>query len=264
MIDTGNTIVRENTSMRFRDEVVIVTGAAIGIGATMAGMFAREGARVAALDIDRPRLDEVVRGITAGGAEALALGCDVTSAADVGRAVDAIAGRWGRIDVLVNNAGGFFKLVAMEDIDADEWDAILRLNLTSVFLCSKAVVPIMKRQRGGRIVSMASIAGRSGNVPTAAHYAAAKAGIIGFTRQLAREVAGHGILVNAVAPGTVGTPRVLAARSPEATNALASAMPVGRLGEPADIAEVVLFLASDAARFVTGATLDANGGQAMV
>jgi 3-oxoacyl-[acyl-carrier protein] reductase len=111
---------------------------------------------------------------------------------------------------------------------------------------------------------MASIAGRTGNIPTAAHYAAAKAGIIGLTRQLAREVATHGILVNAVAPGTTATPRVLAARPPEATRALAAAVPIGRLAEPADIAETVLFLASDAARFVTGATLDVNGGQAML
>jgi 3-oxoacyl-[acyl-carrier protein] reductase len=250
--------------MRFRDQVVVVTGAAVGIGATMAGMFAREGARVAVLDIDVPRLDEVARGITADGAEVLAKRCDVTSPADVGRSVDTVVGRWGRLDVLVNNAGGFYKIASIEEIDHDEWETILRLNLTSVFICSKAVVPIMKRQRRGRIVNMASIAGRTGNIPTAAHYAAAKAGIIGLTRQLAREVATHGILVNAVAPGTTATPRVLAARPPEATRALAAAVPIGRLAEPADIAETVLFLASDAARFVTGATLDVNGGQAML
>jgi len=250
--------------MRFRDQVVVVTGAAVGIGATMAGMFAREGARVAVLDIDVPRLDAVARDIAAGGAEALPQRCDVTSPTEVGRAVDAVAGCWGRIDVLVNNAGGFYKMAPIEEIDHDEWEAILRLNLTSVFIVSKAVVPIMKRQGSGRIVSMASIAGRTGNVPTAAHYAAAKAGIIGFTRQLAREVAGHGILVNAVAPGTTATPRVLAARSAEATRAIAAAIPVGRLGEPSDIGEAVLYLASDAARFVTGATLDVNGGQAML
>jgi 3-oxoacyl-[acyl-carrier protein] reductase len=250
--------------MRFRDQVVVVTGAAVGIGATMAGMFAREGARVAVLDIDVPRLDEVARGITADGAEVLAQRCDVTSPADVGRSVDTVVGRWGRLDVLVNNAGGFYKIASIEEIDHDEWETILRLNLTSVFICSKAVVPLMKRQRRGRIVNMASIAGRTGNIPTAAHYAAAKAGIIGLTRQLAREVATHGILVNAVAPGTTATPRVLAARPPEATRALAAAVPIGRLAEPADIAETVLFLASDAARFVTGATLDVNGGQAML
>jgi 3-oxoacyl-[acyl-carrier protein] reductase len=250
--------------MRFRDQVVVVTGAAVGIGATMAGMFAREGARVAVLDIDVPRLDEVARGITADGAEVLAKRCDVTSPADVGRSVDTVVGRWGRLDVLVNNAGGFYKIASIEEIDHDEWETILRLNLTSVFICSKAVVPLMKRQRRGRIVNMASIAGRTGNIPTAAHYAAAKAGIIGLTRQLAREVATHGILVNAVAPGTTATPRVLAARPPEATRALAAAVPIGRLAEPADIAETVLFLASDAARFVTGATLDVNGGQAML
>ncbi len=250
--------------MRFRDQVVVVTGAAVGIGATMAGMFAREGGRVAVLDIDVARLDEVARGIAADGAEVLAQRCDVTSPADVGRSVDTVVGRWGRLDVLVNNAGGFYKIASIEEIDHDEWETILRLNLTSVFVCYKAVVPIMNRQGRGRIVNMTSIAGRTGNVPTAAHYAAAKAGIIGFTRQLAREVAAHGVLVNAVAPGTTATPRVLAARPPEATRALAAAMPIGRLAEPADIAEAVLFLASDAARFVTGATLDVNGGQAML
>jgi 3-oxoacyl-[acyl-carrier protein] reductase len=250
--------------MRFRDQVVVVTGAAAGIGAAMAGMFAREGGRVAVLDVDVPGLDAVARDIAGGGAEVLPQRCDVTSPTEVGRAVDAVAGRWGRIDVLVNNAGGFYKMASIEEIDHDEWESILRLNLTSVFIVSKAIVPIMKRQGSGRIVSMASIAGRTGNVPTAAHYAAAKAGIIGFTRQLAREVAPHGILVNAVAPGTTATARVLAARSPEATRAVAAAIPVGRLGEPSDVAEAVLYLASDAARFVTGATLDVNGGQAMV
>jgi len=250
--------------MRFRDQVVVVTGAAVGIGAAVAEMAAREGARVVALDIDRDGLAALDRTLISAGADTLALPCDATSVAEVGRAIDAAAGRWGRIDVLVNNAGGFFKIAALEEIAEDEWDEILRLNLTSVFICCKAVLPIMKRQRRGRIVSVASIAGRTANVLTAAHYAAAKGGIIAFTRHVAREMAGLGITVNAVAPGTTATPRVMRARTPEATRAVAAAMPVGRLGTPEEIAEAILFLASDGARFVTGATLDVNGGQACI
>src|SRR5262245_13675384 len=152
--------------MRFKGQVLVVTGAAVGIGEAVAAMAAREGARIAALDIDRAGLAALEKTLTAAGAETLALPCDATSAAEAGRAIDAAAGRWGRIDVLVNNAGGFFKLAALEEIPDDEWDEILRLNLTSVFIGCKAVLPIMKRQGRGRIVSLASIAGRTGNVPT--------------------------------------------------------------------------------------------------
>jgi NAD(P)-dependent dehydrogenase (short-subunit alcohol dehydrogenase family) len=141
---------------------------------------------------------------------------------------------------------------------------VLRANLTSVFVCSTAVLPVMRRQGGGRIVNLSSIVGRSGAVLTAAPYAAAKAAIIGLTRQLAGEWASDRITVNAVAPGTTATARVLAARTPEATRALAGTVPLGRLGEPDDVAQAVLFLASDAARHITGAVLDVNGGQAMV
>jgi NAD(P)-dependent dehydrogenase (short-subunit alcohol dehydrogenase family) len=132
-------------TMRFKDQVVVVTGAAVGIGAAVAEMAARDGARVAALDIDRAGLAALEGTLVAAGADVLALSCDATSVADVGRAIDAAAGRWGRIDVLVNNAGGFFKIATLEEIAADEWDEILRLNLTSVFICSQAVLPIMKR-----------------------------------------------------------------------------------------------------------------------
>jgi len=249
--------------MRLEKKVAIVTGAAKGIGLAIAQSFAREGARVAAVDLD-PQVLAVGEALRSGGADALGIRADVTRSTEIGRALDAVAGRWGRVDVLVNNAGGFAVIRDTEDIAEDEWDAILASNLTSVFLFSKAVLPIMKRQRSGRIVNLASVVGRAGAVRVTSHYAAAKAGVIGFTRHLALEVGADGITVNAVAPGTTATERVLKARTPEETRRVAEAIPVRRLGKPEEIAEAVVFLASDAAAFVNGATLDVNGGQVMV
>ena len=249
--------------MRLEDKVVIVTGAAKGIGAAIADACAREGARVAALDLDGPGADAVAAALRGRGADALALRADVTRAADIRAALDAVLARWDRVDVLVNNAGGFAVIRATEDIPESEWDAIVASNLTSVFLCVKAVLPVMKRQRYGRIVNLASVVGRGGAVRVTSHYAAAKAGVIGLTRHLALEVGADGITVNAVAPGTTATERVLRARTPEETLRVAQAIPVRRLGEPGEIADAVVFLASDAAAFINGATLDVNGGQVM-
>jgi len=250
--------------MRFDGRVVVVTGAAKGIGLRIGRAFGKEGARVGALDIDASGVDALARELAAEGREALALKADVTAAPEVRRAVDAVLERWGRIDVLVNNAGGFSVIRRTEDIPDDEWEAILRFNVTSAFLCTKAVLPHMKRQRSGAIVNLSSLVGRAGAVTVTSHYAAAKAAILGFTRQVAREVAGDGIRVNAVAPGTVATERFRALRSPEETRRLAESVPIGRVAEPEEIADVVLFLASDAARYVTGATLDVNGGLVMI
>jgi NAD(P)-dependent dehydrogenase (short-subunit alcohol dehydrogenase family) len=250
--------------MRLDGKAVIVTGAAKGIGAAIVGACAREGARIAALDLDLDGVETLAETLRARGADLLALRADVTRSADIARALEAVMARWGRVDVLVNNAGGFAVIRATEEITEDEWQAILTSNLTSVFLCSKAVLPIMKRQRYGRIVNLASVVGRAGAVRVTSHYAAAKAGVIGFTRHLALEVGADGITVNAVAPGTTATERVLKARTPEETQRVADAIPVRRLGEPGEIAEAVVFLASDAAAFINGATLDVNGGQVMV
>jgi len=250
--------------MRLEKKVVIVTGAAKGIGAAIAESCVREGARVAALDLDGPGAEAVAKALRDLEADALALRCDVTRAPDIAAALEAVLARWGRVDVLVNNAGGFAVIRDTEDIAEAEWEAIMASNLTSVFLFSKAVLPIMKRQRYGRIVNLASVVGRAGAVRVTSHYAAAKAGVIGFTRHLALEVGADGITVNAVAPGTTATERVLKARTPEETARVAAAIPVRRLGEPREIADAVVFLASDAAAFVTGATLDVNGGQVMV
>jgi 3-oxoacyl-[acyl-carrier protein] reductase len=249
--------------MRFREQVVVVTGAARGIGAVTAEAFGREGARVAALDIDGDAVDKVAAGLRARGVDALARRTDVTSAAEVGAAVDAVLARWGRLDVLVNNAGGFAVMRTLEEISEAEWAAILASNLTSAFLVCRAVLPAMRRRRSGRIVNLASVVARGGAVHVPAHYAAAKAGVVALTRMLALEVADVGITVNAVAPGTTATDRVLAARTAEETARVAAAIPLRRLGQPGEIAESILFLASDAASFVTGAVLDVNGGQEM-
>jgi len=249
--------------MRFDGRVVIVTGAARGIGAVTAEAFGREQARVAALDIDGAGVDSVVAALSARGVDAIGVKTDVTASTAVGAAVDAVLSRWGRVDVLVNNAGGFAVMRTFEDTEESEWEAIVRSNLTSVFLVCKAVLPVMKRQKAGRIVNLASVVARGGAVRVPAHYAAAKAGVIALTRMLALEVADLGITVNAVAPGTTATDRVIAARTPAETARVAAAIPLGRLGRPAEIAEAILFLASDAASFVTGAVLDVNGGQEM-
>jgi 3-oxoacyl-[acyl-carrier protein] reductase len=249
--------------MRLEGKVVMLTGAAKGIGAAAAVALGRAGARVAVLDVDGPGAETVAKGVTGLGTEAVALRTDVTAAADVQRAVDTVVGRWGRIDGLVNNAGGFPRMRRSEDITEAEWEEILRLNVTSVFLCSRAVLPVMRRQHAGRIVNLSSVVARGGPVLTALHYAAAKAAVLGITHHLARELAANGITVNAVAPGPTGTERVLAARTPEASRQLAAAIPAGRFGEPGEIADAIVFLLSDAARYVTGATLDVNGGMAM-
>jgi 3-oxoacyl-[acyl-carrier protein] reductase len=247
--------------MRLEGKAAIVTGAAKGIGAAIVEACVREGARVAALDLDGAGVEALAEKLRGGRADVLALRADVTRSADIAKAFDAVLARWGRVDILVNNAGGFAVIRATEDITEEEWDAIVASNLTSAFLCSKAALPIMKRQRYGRIVNLASVAGA---VRVTSHYAAAKAGVIGFTRHLALEVGADGITVNAVAPGTTATERVLKARTPEETRRVAEAIPVRRLGEPGEIADAVVFLASDSAAFINGATLDVNGGQVMV
>jgi 3-oxoacyl-[acyl-carrier protein] reductase len=249
--------------MRFQGRVVIVTGAARGIGAVTAEAFAREGARVAALDVDGAGVDAVAKRLRDAGAEVMAFGADAAAPAEIRAVVDAVVDRWQRIDVLVNNAGGFATIRATEEITDDEWASILRSNLTTAFVCSRAVLPVMKRQRAGRIVNVASVVARGGAVRVTSHYAAAKAGVVGFTRHLALEVGPDGITVNAVAPGTTATERVRALRTAEQSRELAQTIPVRRLGEPSEIAEAILFLASDAASFVNGATLDVNGGQVM-
>jgi 3-oxoacyl-[acyl-carrier protein] reductase len=245
--------------VRFRDRVVIVTGGAGGVGRATCLAFAREGAAVAV--IDRAGANAVADEIASAGGVAVPFTVDVSRAAEVDAMVSAIAARFGRIDVLVNNAG-VSRPGRIEDVTEDEWDHTVAVNLKAHFLTCRAVLPRMRRQGSGQIVNVSSVAGRHVSLANSIPYTSAKAGVIGFTRHLAQEVARDGIRVNAVAPGPVRTPLFFAS-APAGSDRearIAERIPIGRLSEPEEQAAVILFLASDEASFVHGAILDVNGG----
>ena len=244
--------------MRLKDKVAIVTGAGRGIGLGITLALAREGARVAACDIRADLLHEALAEIEALGGEARAFQMDVTQQAQIQHVVDQTLDRWGTIDILVNNAG-IYEVLPFEEIGEAQWDRLLAVNLKGAFFCCQAVVPAMKRQGSGRIISIASSAGKTGGTLAGAHYSVSKAGVICLAKQLARELGPHGITVNAVAPGRIDTPMIHTV-SDEENAAFARRTPLGRLGTPQDVAGAVVFLASDEASFITGEILDVNGG----
>jgi len=237
--------------------VVIVTGGTRGIGLAIARCLAEDGASVVVSGRDAARLEAAARELEALGAPALAVAADAANREDAARLVDATRERFGRIDVLVNNAGMTRDqlLVRMKD---DDWDAVLDTNLRSVFLMTRAVVKLMMRQKSGRIINITSAAGAMGN-PGQVNYSAAKAGVIGLTRAAARELAHWNVLVNAVAPGLIETD-MIASMPPAAREALLQQVPLGRVGVPREVAEVVRFLVGDGAAYVTGQTIHVNGG----
>jgi 3-oxoacyl-[acyl-carrier protein] reductase len=247
--------------MRLRGKVALITGGGRGIGRASAIAMAREGARVAIGDIDSALLESTLSAIQAFGGEAAAYEMDVSDRHQVRQVVDAVYDRFGRIDVLLNNAG-IYEILAFEEITEEQWDRLLDINLKGVFLCSQAVVGGMKRQRSGRIINMSSSAGKTGGVLCGVHYSVSKAGIICLTKSLARELGPYGITVNAIAPGRIDTPMIQSA-SEEENEALCQQTPLRRLGTPEDVAHAVLFLASDDAAFITGEVLDVNGGLLM-
>jgi len=244
--------------MRLKDRVAIVTGAARGIGRGITLALVREGARVAACDLELSLLDDLVGQVHAQGGRVLALAVDVTRKDQIQRAVGQVLGEWGRVDILVNNAG-IYEVLPVEAISEEQWDRVLAVNLKGTFLCCQAVIPAMKQQGSGCIVSIASSAGKSGGTLAGAHYSASKAGVICLTKQLARELGPHGITANAVAPGRIDTPMIHLA-SDEENEAFRQRTPLGRLGTPEDVAGAVVFLASDEASFITGEIVDVNGG----
>ncbi len=247
--------------MELAGKVALVTGASRGIGRATALELARRGAKVAVNYVSNQAAAEAVAAdAVATGAEALVVAADVGDTAAVEAMVKAVQERWGRIDILVNNAGQARDGLAMR-MELEDWDFVLRTNLTSAFLCSKAVLRSMLRQRWGRIVNMSSIVGVYGNAGQS-NYAAAKAGLIGYTKSLAKEVASRNVTVNALAPGWIETDMVAAVPDNIRSEALGR-IAAGRMGTVEDVAGTVAFLCSDAAGYITGQVIGIDGGMVL-
>ena len=251
--------------MRFEGRVALVTGASSGIGAATALRLAAEGARVALVGRDAARGGEIVDEITRSGGEAAFFSCDVTDKGAVGRMVAAVLARFGRVDVLVNNAG-IINFGSVVDARVDEWDLLMATNVRSVFLVSRAVLPHMIAAGGGSVINMGSNLGLVGTRGAAA-YATSKGAVVNLTRAMALDHVADGIRVNCVCPGTIDTPLVqrqrvgrTAEQLRQADERLKQRHPIGRMGTPEEVAAVVAFLASDEAAFVTGSAYGVDGG----
>ena len=244
---------------RLKEKVAIVTGASRGIGRAVALALASEGAAVVVNYANSSQAAEaVVAEITAMGSQAIALQADVAQAEQVDGLVSSVMEKWGRVDLLVNNAG-IARDTLLLRMKLEDWQAVIDLNLTGVFLCTKAVSKIMLKQRSGRIINVTSIVGEIGN-PGQANYSAAKAGVIGFTKTVAKELAPRGITVNAVAPGFIATDMTAELKSDD----LLKFIPLGRYGQPEEVAGLIRFLAADAAAaYITGQIINVDGGMVM-
>ena len=240
-----------------KNKVAIITGSGGGIGGAIAMRYAREGAKLALADIDAGTAQSRAAEINSMGCDAFAIATDVTNKNSVQQMVQTILERWGRIDILVNVAGGADRKPVVEMTETD-WDHIVDMNLKSVFLCCQAVLPAMLKQKYGKIVSISSIYGFTGNASRSS-YAAAKAGVAVFTKSLALEVAKAGISVNAIAPGRITTPRVRGHYSDEQWAEAIAQIPAGRAGTPDEVASTALFLVLDENRYITGQIVHVNG-----
>jgi 3-oxoacyl-[acyl-carrier protein] reductase len=238
-------------------KVALVTGGAQGIGKAIALLLAKNGADVAISDINLEKAQETANEIQGMGKRSLALKANVSDFREVEQIVEAIVGQLGRIDILVNNAGITRDRLILRMTEED-WDAVLDVNLKGTFNCTKAAVRYMSKQKSGKIVSIASVTGEMGN-PGQANYGASKAGVIGFTKTIAREFAARGINVNAIAPGYIQTAMTDAVPD-KAKEMLKQMIPMERLGRPEDVAEAVLFLVSERSSYITGQVLNVNGG----
>jgi len=237
--------------------VALVTGGAQGIGKAVALLLARNGADIVVSDINLEKAEETAKEVQTIGRKALATKVDVATLGDVEKMVEAILAQFGKVDILVNNAGiARDKLILR--MTEEDWDAVLNINLKGTFNCTKAVVRHMSKQKSGKIVNIASVVGEMGNAGQG-NYAASKAGVIGFTKTIAREFAQRGINVNAIAPGYIETP-MTDALPDKVKEELKRLIPLDRLGKPEDVAEAVLFLVSESANYITGHVLNVNGG----
>ncbi len=245
--------------MEFTGQTAVVTGSARGFGRAIVLRLARGGARVVVGDINLAGAEETVALVKKDGNEALAIKTDVASAESVEAMVKAALTRYGdRVDILVNNAA-IWTNVPTDELSEDEWDRMVNVNMKGVFLCCRAVIPIMKRQKRGHIVNIASIATRTGGTFAGIHYVASKGGVLAMTKKLAKELGQYGIVVNGVNPGSSKT-EMMMGWPQEILDGIIKNTPLGRMAEPNDIADTVAFLASDSARFVHGETVDVNGG----
>lgn len=244
--------------MELKDLVAIVTGAGKGLGKAIAEKFFREGAWVALWDIDLPLAKSVAASLDSSGQKTMAIKVDITNEAEVTKAVSEVMSKFKRIDILVNNAG-ISRHKPIEEMTLEIFESVMKVNLTGTFLCCRAVTPIMKRQGRGKIINIASLGGRTGRPGVGVNYAASKAGVIGLTQTLARELGSSGIYANAIAPGPILTEQTK--QYPAEVFATWNAgRAIQKDGLPEDVADTAIFLASSRSDWVTGVTLDLNGG----